>query len=29
MNLRLADLDVIDTIKLRHFDGANSWTFID
>ncbi len=30
VNLRLADDPaVLDTIRLRHFDGAESWTFLD
>lgn len=30
VNLRLADQPrQLDTIRVRHFDGADSWTFLD
>ena len=29
VNLRLADADVAETIPVRRFDGADSWSFID
>ena len=29
VNLNLAELNDIKTVKLRHFDGADSWTFLD
>jgi hypothetical protein len=29
-NLRLADNpDVLDRLRVRHFDGADSWAFLD
>lgn len=29
VNLNLAELDVIKSVPLRHFDGADSWSFAD
>jgi hypothetical protein len=29
VNLRLADPDVIATVPVRHFDGADTWAFLD
>jgi hypothetical protein len=29
VNLRLADPKDIKDIPLRHFDGADTWTFLD
>lgn len=29
VNLRLAPLEVIDTIPVKRFDGADTWTFVD
>ncbi|WP_428641323.1 GFA family protein [Roseibium sp.] len=29
VNLRLAEPGTIEAIGLRHFDGADSWTFLD
>lgn len=29
VNLRLADPEVVKTIPVRHFDGADTWTFLD
>ncbi|MEM7616211.1 MAG: GFA family protein [Pseudomonadota bacterium] len=29
VNLSLAELDVIDGIRIRRFDGADTWTFLD
>ena len=29
VNLRLAQPDVVATIPVRYFDGADSWTFLD
>ncbi|MEJ8563194.1 GFA family protein [Yoonia sp. GPGPB17] len=29
VNLRLADPDVAAAIPVRHFDGAETWTFLD
>lgn len=29
VNLRLADPDVIAAVSVRHFDGADTWTFLD
>lgn len=29
VNLRMAPLDVINGLTIRHFDGADSWEFFD
>jgi len=29
VNLNMAELDVITKIPVRHFDGADSWKFLD
>jgi hypothetical protein len=29
VNLRLADPEVVASIPVRHFDGADTWTFLD
>jgi len=29
VNLRLAEPEVIATVPVRHFDGADTWAFID
>ncbi|MCK0095488.1 GFA family protein [Yoonia sp. F2084L] len=29
VNLRLADPEVITTVRVRHFDGADTWAFLD
>ncbi|SMX26239.1 Glutathione-dependent formaldehyde-activating enzyme [Pelagimonas phthalicica] len=29
VNVRLADPEISKSIPLRHFDGADSWTFLD
>ncbi|WP_108816263.1 GFA family protein [Loktanella sp. Alg231-35] len=29
VNLRLADPEVVAAIPVRHFDGADTWTFLD
>ena len=29
LNLNLAELDVIRTVPVRHFDGADTWEFLD
>ncbi|MEL6838816.1 MAG: GFA family protein [Pseudomonadota bacterium] len=29
VNLRLADPEVIATVRVRHFDGADTWAFLD
>ncbi len=29
VNLRLADPDVVAQVPVRHFDGADTWTFLD
>lgn len=29
VNLRLADPDVVAKVPVRHFDGADTWTFLD
>lgn len=29
VNLRMADPDVIAKVPVRHFDGAETWTFLD
>jgi hypothetical protein len=29
VNLRLADPDVMAAVPIRHFDGADTWEFLD
>jgi len=29
LNLNMAELDVIKEVPIRHFDGADTWTFLD
>ena len=29
VNLRLADPDVVAKVPVRHFDGADTWEFLD
>jgi hypothetical protein len=29
LNLNMADLDVVNSIRVRHFDGADTWTHLD
>lgn len=29
VNLRLADPDVVASVPVRHFDGADTWEFLD
>ncbi|EAR07817.1 hypothetical protein MED297_05214 [Reinekea sp. MED297] len=29
LNARLADRHLTETIRIRHFDGADTWTFLD
>ena len=29
VNLRLADPEVIGSVRVRHFDGADTWSFLD
>ena len=29
VNLRMAEPSVVDTIPVRHFDGADTWSFVE